>query len=529
MKVTRFLSLLSFRAIAIGLALGFVGVLYSAWVQAAPPLPRGTFIIGQDYDFSSIDPSKANAGPQLVVTHAALVQTNFYDYRHMPDLAASWSVLSPTAWKFNIRKGVTFHNGQPLTSADVQYSFYRQMGKLNPRFPGANRPTWQKLVDRIETPDDHTMILHTKSPDAALLSVIRWMFIVPKAYIEKVGDDAYSQMPVGTGPYVIKERKIGEFLTLEAYPDYWNVNPEKGTRGHGKVKTIILRSMPKEQTRVAALRAGEIQGTGISQDTVQTFENDKNFNVYYSPINQSLFLMFNWREEKDPKTGEPNPLTDVRVRRALNHAVDVNALIKNYLTGRENRTTLLGKDGIGFNPKVPFYAYDPEKAKKLLAEAGYTKGFKTTFFTAQDMPPYTGALLQYLRDIGLQIEIKQTTPAVAMTNMSNKSLYGMLLWGGGLGGPDPAATFFKTCISYDGNWAVHGRNDQVEDLVQKQMVEFNEAKRAKLIDDVIQILWRDAWFVPLFEPVFIKVASANWNYSNPPASANFNLTEISPK
>jgi len=95
-----------------------------------------------------------------------------------------------------------------------------------------------------------------------------------------------------------------------------------------------------------------------------------------------------------------------------------------------------------------------------------------------------------------------------------------------MGGPDPAGTFFKTCISYDGNWAIHGRDDHVEALVKKQMTEFDERKRAQTIDEVIQILWKDAWFIPLWEPVFVKVINAKWHYGDSPTTGGFNLPNV---
>ncbi|HHE74659.1 MAG TPA: hypothetical protein ENL37_06185, partial [Desulfobacteraceae bacterium] len=388
-------------------AVSFVVMLWGgipgpAWSKAGLPEPKGTFIIGSGIYFSNIDPNKTNPGSQVVQTFQSLILPSLIDYHILPDLAVSWEVTDPKTWKFKIRKGVKFSNGQPLTSADVQYSFYRQMGKYNRRFPGANKRMWQKIIDYIETPDDYTAIIHTKYPDPSALSVLRWIFIVPKAYIEAVGDSKFSKMPVGTGPFMYVDRKVGESLTLEANPYYWNVNPLKGSRGPAQVKKVILRSMPKEQTRMAALKAGEIDGSGIAPDSVKNFENDKNFSIYYSRKNQAYFVMFNWRDAKDPKTGKPNPFADVRVRRALNHAVDVDALTKNYLTGREYRTTLLGRGGIGYNPNVPFYSFDPEKAKQLLAEAGYPNGFSTEFYTTADAPAFLNALTQYFRDIGIR-------------------------------------------------------------------------------------------------------------------------------
>ena len=157
-----------------------------AFSESERPQPKGKFVIGTSFNFSNIDPNKTNPGNQAVYLSQALVQSSVIDYHIQPDLAESWQVIDPQTWKFTIRKGVTFHNGQLLTSADIQYSFYRQMGRINRRFAGANRATWRKFVDQIETPDDQTVIIHTTYPDPSLLSSVRWLFVVPKSHIESV-------------------------------------------------------------------------------------------------------------------------------------------------------------------------------------------------------------------------------------------------------------------------------------------------------------------------------------------------------
>lgn len=497
--------------------------------EAGQPADK-TFIAVPSREFQNIDPNKRGGGGEyMAYTFQTLVRPSGLDYHTQGVLAESWEIINPTTWKFTIRKGVKFHNGMPLTSADIQYSFYRTMGKYDPKFRGMNSGTWKRLIDKIETPDDYTVIIHTKNPDVSLLSIIRYLYTVPKAYVEKIGNAQFSKKSIGTGPFKIIEHKVGESMTLEAFSDYWNTDPEPGAWGPAKIKTVIYRIIPQEQTRLAALKTGEVHGAPISIDSSRALKNNSDISLYYTYRNQPLFILFNWRKEKDPKTGEPNPYYDVRVRKALNHAIDIEALIKNYGTSGQYRTTLLGKGGVGYNPNVPFYDHNPEKAKKLLTEAGYPNGFQTKFYVSESSPTYLEALLQYWRDLGIKIDLVKSTGSVVRTKMFKKQLDGMVQFVGGGGGYDPASTFFKTQIRSDGFYALHGKDEKVDELVARQMAEFDVKKRAEIIDEIIQILWKDAWFVPLWESVSILAVRSEWNYGHMPATTTIFLPGISTK
>ncbi|MBW2086745.1 MAG: hypothetical protein JRI54_12085, partial [Deltaproteobacteria bacterium] len=187
------------------------------------------------------------------------------------------------------------------------------------------------------------------------------------------------------------------------------------------------------------------------------------------------------------------------------------------------------RGGIGYNPNVPFYEYNPEKARKLLLEAGYPNGFKTKFYVSSDPQPYVEAMLQQWRDIGIQIQRVQVSGPVVKKKIIKKTLDGMVGWGAGFGGHDPAATWLQNCVSYKGTWAVHGKNEQVETLVKKQAAEFDQVKRGRIIDEIIQILWRDAWFVPLWESVHIQAIRAEWNYKQMPTQRIIYFSSLSKK
>lgn len=490
--------------------------------------PSGTFTFSRDNDIGSLDPQKVGGARGAVAgwVYEGLISYSVETLQPIPQLAESWTRINDTTWKFILRQGAKFQDGTPVTSADVQYSFDRIMGKFNPNFMGEAAGVWRRLIDHIETPDERTAIFYTKYPEVAFVGWIPLVFIVPKAYFEKVGDDGVEKGMMGTSTYKFVERRQGEYIKFEAHEAYWFKNPPRDYNQPPKIQTVLHRILPEEQTRIAAIKAGEIDYTGgISDPNLKELEKDKNLKVVYAARNQPIFLQFSWREATDPKTKAPNPFYDVRVRRAMNHAIDVKAVIKNYMTGREYPTTLLAKDGIGYNPKVPFYAFNPEKAKALMKEAGYGNGFDTKFLVSE-VTPIIEVLAQYLRNIGVRAEVTASTPTVVRRAIAQKSAEG-ISFGMAAPGYDPAATWFQIFARFDGIYAMHGKNDQVEKLCDQIEKEWDDKKRGKLVDQVIQIMWNDAWVVPLWEPVVSFVLRGDrWSYKQPTKASSLFFSNV---
>lgn len=516
--------LLPVLAISLGLAL------QPAW--AAIPKPQGVFTMPMEFDISTLDPGKAIAWTSRNVwgnLFMGLTGPSGLDWKTIPFLAASWQNVNQNTWKFTIRPGIRFQDGSPMTSADVKFSFDRVLGRLNPRFPGYLKRMYSDLIDTIETPDERTIVFTTKYVDPLFPWVIGAIFMVPKAYIEKVGDDAFADNPIGQGPYKFREWKRGESVTLDAFEDYFNTQPKKGELGYSKIKTVVFRVIPEMQTRIAALRAGELNAMlGVGYDSAKDLAKDPKIQLYYTAVNSPQLIMFNWRAEKDPDTGKPNPFLDVRVRQALNMALDLDSIIKHYLTGREYRTTMVGKGASGYNPKVPFYRYDPEKAKRLIKEAGYPDGFEVPFHVPSDVRPETQAIAQYWRDAGIRVQLKHTTQAVVMNQVLRKELYGLVHWNLGRGS-ETRKGFFDTMLMYDGMYALHAKDERVDKLANEWIVEFDTAKRNALTNELIDIVWKEAWYVPLWEPVAITALRKEWNYEYLPAVPGLWLTNVSPK
>lgn len=315
---------------------------------------------------------------------------------------------------------------------------------------------------------------------------------------------------------------------LEAFEDYWNLDPASGTRGPSHIREAIFRIIPQSQTAIAAFKAGEVDGVlGVGIEDAKELEKNRKHKVYYSNLNTPRFVMIDWKT-KTLSNGKPNPFLDVRIRRAMNHAIDIDAVIKNYLTGRERKTTLVGYGALGYTPDVPRYHYDPEKARRLLAEAGYGKGFTTQMMVTQDRPAFMDALVQYWRDIGVDVNYKIVTLPLALRTMGRKKMDGGIVYWRGHVGYDPSIGFFHVTVKQSGRYNQTTPDPEMERLIALQEKEFDEQKRAEIIQKITYKFWEDAWYVPLFESVSIKVIQADkWDYKDPSSGGrNFELDAI---
>jgi len=475
----------------------FLVLMISLPLNVSLAAPEGELIMARQREAMFLDPNVATSDRSVNgLFFGSIVVENLFDGKYTRELAESWEVIDPTTWKFNLQKGIKFHDGTEVTAADVKFSFERTMGKYDKKFMGYRKGAIAGLVAAIETPDDYTVIIKTKNADASFLGVPLLMHVVPKAYVEKLGDKEYAKKPIGFGPFMVTEIKVGEYIKGEAYEDYWNADPKRGETGRAKIKSFIMRTLPQEATMIAALKAGEIDGFyGVNIDSVKDLEKDPDISMFRAPTSLHGFYILNFRAEKDPKTGGPNPLRDIRIRQALNYALDWDSLIKNYLTGNEWRTTLIGRTQIGYDPKAPIYPYDPEKARKLLAEAGYENGLELPFHYEEGArQPYMDAVWDYWRKAGINVTPEPHSAAVNLQGVYKKTSFGIVNWGGGYG-PDPG-NWFRVMVPFDGLQAMHLPNAQVEELNEKQAVEFDREKRAEYIKQLNEILLKEAWFVP---------------------------------
>ena len=284
-------------------------------------------------------------------------------------LATRWE---PSAdhkrWTFHLRKGVKFHTGEEATSEDVKFSLQRAIGKRSTTgYAGPLRT----LIADIETPAPDRVVIVTKEPTLIIPTYLSRSLstegmILPRKYIEGIGDDAFAQKPVGSGPYRFVEQVTGSHIKLAAVDTHWRV-------GVPRFKTITFKLVPEETTRIALLRRGEVEITDVGRERVKELERES-FPIHFR--REEAILTTWWVL---PRDGQPTK--DKRVREALNLAVDRNEIAQSIFAGYADPAYVpLGLSwayrDIGFKPTQDMqYPYDPARAKKLLAEAGFASGF----------------------------------------------------------------------------------------------------------------------------------------------------------
>ncbi len=278
---------------------------------------------------------------------------------------------------YKVLPGIKFHNSETFDAESMAFSYERMsgIGYSNAAFKAAYASYWTRVLDRLERMDSETLKIHFKTPDSSFLyhEAVE-SFMVPKGYITEKGDDEFARSPVGAGPFRFVSRRVGEDLTMEQFPEFWNTDLKRGPARSRGVQRLVQRVLPEDQTRVAALQAGEIDIiTNVPFPLLGTLKSEKNISTQTFSTNQPMMLMMNTKMDKDPTTGDDNAFKDKRVRLAMNHAIDVDGIIKSLLTGTEPRSYGSSRIALGHPSEAELkpYQYDPNKAKDLLRQAGY--------------------------------------------------------------------------------------------------------------------------------------------------------------
>jgi len=279
----------------------------------------------------------------------------------IPSLAESWSVSDDgVVWTFNLRKGLKFHNGEEVTSADVKHSLERHMGP-------ASRSPWggqfRATIGEIELPDPYTVVINTKKISHLFYTIMMGGSITPKAYIEEHGDEYFNQNPIGTGPWKLVKLTPGVSIELEANKDHHRYVPA--------FEKLIVELVPEESTRIAKLKRGEIDITSVSMDrAVQLQKEGYEMRTLARPSNPIVAFSNLW-----DATG---PTSDIRVRQALSLAINRPEIAEAFFQGLAEPWGVLwtAETSWGFDPAWKEEPYDPVKAQSLLKQAGYPGSFE---------------------------------------------------------------------------------------------------------------------------------------------------------
>jgi len=321
-------------------------------------------------------------------------------------LATRWE-SSPDykRWTFYLRKGVKFHNGDEVTAEDVKFSIQRAIG---PRSTTGYAGPLRTLIQTIETPAPDRVVIVTKDstliiPTYLSRSLSTEGMVLPKKYIEQVGDDVFARKPVGSGPYKFVEQVTGSHIKLTAVDNHWRV-------GTPKYKNMIFKLVPEETTRLALLRRGDVDVADVSRERVKELEKES-FPVHFRREESILSMWWTLGPE-----GLPAPMKDKRVREAMNLAIDRAEVAQSIFAGKADPAAIpLGlswsfKDiGLKVTPEM-YYPYDPVRARKLMADAGVATGFPLEVYAYQlpglpEGKAFAEAVSGYWEKIGVKIKL----------------------------------------------------------------------------------------------------------------------------
>ncbi len=404
----------------------------------------------------------------LYAMHDALVKPMPGNH-NAPSLAESWTV-SPDqrVYEFKLREGVKFHNGDPFTAEDVKFSFARAKGKL-----------LHEKVREVEvvSPTRVRFHLHEPWPDfmafyGTFASGAAW--IVPKKYVEQVGKDGFLKHPIGLGPYKFVSHQPGIELVMEAYEGYWRKMPS--------VKRLVYKSVPESTTRLAMVKRGEAD-VAYLLDAPQATEvkRDPTLKLAFSGGIGTFYLDF--LEQFDPKS----PWADKRVRLAAMHAIDVKALSESETLGASKPTGNVVPKSFEFAIPLEPYPYDPARAKKLLAEAGFPNGFDAG--DLHPWPPYFSAgesISNYLAQVGIRTRVRTMERAAFYKALESKKLKGLCMCVNAVYGN--ASSRLSETLASEGIYA-YGAYPDIEALYRQQAREIDKKKRQALLQQVQQLIY----------------------------------------
>lgn len=501
------------------LAFSFVALV--VLLLATPALQAQTLRWGSYAEPSALDPHYHNLGPNNAIARHffdRLVQTD-EKQRHGPGLAVSWKPISDTLWEFKLRQGVKFHDGSPFTSDDVLYTFERA-----PNVP--NSPSSfgiaTKAMKRVTAPDKYTVLIETEEPyplmpnDVSILNIMSRKAAEGKSTEQLNSGDGL----VGTGPYTFVEWVRGDRIVLERNEGYWGEKPA--------FQKVIFRPMTNGSARVAALLAGDVDFIdGVPTADIGRLKGESNVTLSQGVSNRVIYLHLDHDRDNSPFAKAPNggnPLRDRRVRQAISKSINRPAIVEHVMEGVAIPAGQLLPEGFfGRSPDIKPETFDPEGAKRLLAEAGYPNGFEMTIHGPNDRyindAKIAQAVAQMLTRVGIKTAVDTMPRNVYFTRATNREFSFMLVgWGSGTGeASSPLRSLLATYDKEKGmGTANRGRfsNKQMDDLLAEALRTVDDTKRAQLLSDATKIAMEEYGIIPLHYQVNTWATRKGMSYAS---------------
>ena len=403
-----------------------------------------------------------------------------------PGLAESWSVSKDgLVYEFVLRKGVRFHNGDPVTADDVKFSLERYRGAsakiLKDRVAGVETPDAQHVRIRLKQPWPDFLTFYTGATGAG--------WIVPRKYVEKVGDEGFKKAPIGAGPYKFVSFNPGVELVLEAFDQYWRKPPS--------VKRLVFRVIPDETTRLAALKRGEVDiAYSIRGELADELQRTPGLALKPAVIQAPFWLYF--ADQWDPKS----PWHDQRVRLAASLAIDRPSINQALTLGHSLLSGSIIPAAFEYFWQPPAPAYDPARAKKLLAEAGYPSGFDAgEYYCDSSYANLAEAVTNSLQQVGIRAELRPLERAAFFKGYADKKFRNLIQGASGAFGN--AATRIEAFVAAGGTYA-YGSYPDIDGLFREQAAEMDPARREVALHRIQQLVHEKVIYAPIWQLAFLN-------------------------
>lgn len=472
-----------------------------------------TLTIANATDIESFDIHNNNN----TVSEAVLV--NMFDYllkndgegKKVPVLATSWEQVGDTTWRFKLRDDVKFHNGDPFTAADVKFTLERAA-----KDSSLKQNTYYKQIAEVKIVDDYTVDIVTDGADPLLLNRLSRMGsgMLPSKYIEEKGMDAFLQAPVGTGPYIFSSWKKDDRIELIKNEDYFGETP--------KWDKVVFRAVPEASTRVSELLTGGVDiAAGIPSTDVERIQATEGLSVTKAPIRRVLQLII--RHTEGTATADP------KVREAIDLAIDKQAIVDSIAGGAGILTRTSVTPGVfGSDPSLYEQSvYDPERAKQLLQEAGYSNGGPELSLSASSQyKEYAEVVAAMLTDAGFKVNLDVLEASAFSEKMTSKTFGEMFMLGIGNSLND-ASNNYNRYFADEAKGETDYNNPEVEELLQAAAQNMNSEEREKQYQQVQQIFAEARPAVYLFQMEGVYGVGSKANYK-PREDEMYFVDEITP-
>ncbi len=453
---------------------------------------------------SSMDPHFATTGQNQQL--AALLYDRLVhidsEGNFVPGLATEWSVADDQlTWTFRLREGVTFHDGSPFTAADVVFTFERI-----PEVPNSPAPFTQRLaaIAGTEILDDHTLVVTTDAPAPNLITDLSTIYIVSQA----VGDAESADFDrgtaaIGSGPFRQASYSPGERLEIERNPDYWGEAPD--------FEQVTIRFLENAASRVASLQAGEVDFIdAVPPNDLERLRAIDDITVIAEPSARIVYMGLDQGGETTPQMRgvDTNPFLDLRVRQALSHAINRDAIVDRIQFNSGAPAGQFAPEGIfGHNPDIAPPAYDLERARELLAEAGFAEGFGLTVHGPAGRwvndADVTLAVGQMWSQLGLDIEV-ETLPFNVYSPAATAREYSAFLFGFGITTGESSLGYRNVLGTYDEDrgWGSNNRfrysNPEFDAALESAFQTFDDEERQRHLQEAARIAAEDVALIPLY-------------------------------